>query len=271
MSIRVTCHNCQRPLEAPANTDLKFISCPKCGSYTSLPGTEPTAEYGYAEPFKKCPHCGKELPRKAVLCVRCGYSYESGQRVRRRTSLRPFYRHWGGYILVRLGITIGLLAFAAPVVFVARPAVAVSILGGWAAFLLVSLGSFPTATLRRERSGRCFLKTRQWVCYIPLPQQTIHLDPTFTKIEPDLLGRDLFSATNVLEPDGLAWWWALQLRLMGLVLAFSLALAFGRYVLTLAEDHGSHMKRTTIYRGRLESSLREMAETLCEEAGLSYS
>ncbi len=270
MAVRLMCHKCQRPLEAPDNAELKHVCCPKCGSYTSLPGAEPRAEYAYAEPFKKCPKCNKELPRKAVLCVRCGYSYESGRRVSPRANLKPFSCRWGGYILVRLAITFGLLAMATPVMFVVRPMAAVSILGGWTAFLLVSLGSFPIASLRRERSGRCILTTRQCVCYIPLPQQTHELDPRFTRVEPDLLGRDLFSASNVLESDGLAWWYGLQLRLMGMVIALFVALAFGRYVLTLAEDQGSHVKRTVIYRGRLESGLREMAETLCEVAGLSY-
>jgi hypothetical protein len=270
MSVRLVCHNCRRPLEPPADPELRFARCPKCGAHTSLPGAEPQAAFGYAEPFKQCPECDKELPVNAVLCVRCGYNYETGRKVSPRGDARPFFRRWGGYVLLRLAISVGLLGLGAPLVLVTRPAVAASILGGWAAFLIVSVGSFPTASLRRDRRGRCTLVTRQWICYIPFPKQTHHLNPGLTRIEPDFDWRALSSEANFFEPDGLPWWWGWQVRLIGLVIALILGLAFGQYVLTLAEDRRSHVQRTVIYRGRLESRVREMAETLCEVAGLGY-
>ncbi len=78
----ITCHRCGVSFQPGEGCGGEFASCPKCGSYTSLPGSQPAPTLDCAEPFKSCPHCGKELPAKAMLCVRCGYNYKAGQVVK---------------------------------------------------------------------------------------------------------------------------------------------------------------------------------------------
>jgi hypothetical protein len=57
MSARLKCHRCDHPLQPAEGYEGPFVCCPKCGSYTSLPGAEQAEGYDCAEPFKHCPHC----------------------------------------------------------------------------------------------------------------------------------------------------------------------------------------------------------------------
>src|SRR5262245_54953161 len=104
MSARFNCHRCNQPLQAAEGYEGGFVRCPKCGSYTSLPDAEQAEGYGCAEPFKPCPHCEKELPAKAVLCNGCGYDFKTGRRISARRAVKPFYRHWGANIPLRLAV-----------------------------------------------------------------------------------------------------------------------------------------------------------------------
>jgi Uncharacterised protein family UPF0547 len=268
MSTSITCHRCGLPFEPGEGCGGKFARCPKCRSYNSLPGADPTPAYDCAEPFKNCPHCDQELPTKAILCARCGYNFKTGRVIKARRSFKPIVHHWGGNVPMRLAIAGVLVLLCAPLVYWVDRSAAVAALAAWPLAVIVSAGGFRTATLRRDRRGKCSLITRPWVCFVPLPGRTLRLDRCSMRVEPDLEGGGLANWVQLLLGE------RLRLRIVflpavGLLYLYAM-LAVGKYVLTLAEDCGSRVERTIIYRCRSEDTMREIADTLCEVAGLSY-
>jgi hypothetical protein len=269
MSARFNCHRCGHPLQAVEGYEGKFVRCPKCGSYTSLPDAEPAEGYGCAEKFKTCPLCDKELPAKAVLCNGCGYNYKTGRRVNTHPSFKPFYRHWGANIPLRLASAGVLVLLCVPVMLLAERTAALAALCAWPVFLVFSAGTFRTASLSRDRRGRCDLLTRQWVAFVPMPGRTILLDRHCMTVVADLEGGGATAWVEALLDN------THRLRIIlvpGVALFYLYAmLAVGKFALTLADDRGSRVERTVIYRCRSEDRMREVADTLCEVAGLSYS
>jgi hypothetical protein len=112
------------------------------------------------------------------------------------------------------------------------------------------------------------------VCFVPLPARAILID------------RRSMSVESNLESGGLARWtqdaadgmWERPIVIVSLgflVLNGTLYLismiVMGTYAVTLADDRGSRIERTVIYRCRRESTLREVVDALGEVARLSVS
>jgi len=269
MSASFACHRCDYPLQPAEGYEGQFVRCPKCGSYTSLPGAAQADGYACAEPFKSCPNCEQELPAQAILCTRCLFNFKTGRRVNVRRALKPFFRHWGGNVPLRLAIAGVLLLLCAPaLLWVDRVGVVIA-LCAWPVLLLLAAGAFCTASLRRDRQGRCDLITRQWVCFVPLPARTCLLDRRCMSIESSLEGGGAAAWVEALLAN------SIRLRLFFapvLVLIYLYAMvAVGKYAVMLADDRGSRVERTVIYRCRRESTMREIVDAFCDVARLSCS
>jgi hypothetical protein len=267
---RVTCNRCDCPIEVREGFDEEFVRCPKCGSFTSLPGAEAAPAYGCAEPFKQCPRCGQGLPVKAVLCMRCGYDYRAGRVITERRTLKPIAHHWGGNLPLRLALTAALLPLGLALLFFWKnvPAVA-AVQVAWALLLLGTAGTFRTVSLRRDRRGHSTLETRQWLAFIPLARRTRPLDRHTMRLEPNPEGGGLATWLELLVGDSI---WLRVFWTPAAAFLYLLAMiAVGRCALTLADDRGSRVERAVIYRCRSQSRMREIADTICDVAGLDYS
>ena len=104
MPIQINCQ-CGKSLKVPDAAAGKAVKCPGCGATVRVPsgsgGTPKQAAQRAAEPQESaagrindlfdeegmtarveaiCPSCRSEMPANAVLCTKCGYHKESGQR-----------------------------------------------------------------------------------------------------------------------------------------------------------------------------------------------
>jgi hypothetical protein len=270
MPMQIKCKRCDRLIEVRDGFDDTFIRCPQCGSYTTLPGAESTEQYGFEVPIKTCPSCALGIPVKAVICSRCGYDYRTRQVASVRRTVKPLRYGWGPNVALRLAVIGLLLPLALPVaLFCNHVAAAASVLACWAVFLLLSAGSFPTLGLRRDRRGHFTLHTRQWVGFVPLLGRTRRLHGRTMSLELNLEGGGAGAWLEAVFANS----WRLRIIITPAVALLYLyaMLAVGKCVLTLADDRGSHVQRSIIYRCRSESAVQEVADTICEVAGLSYS
>ncbi|MBM3999295.1 MAG: hypothetical protein FJ297_07110 [Planctomycetes bacterium] len=109
MPITIACR-CGQKLNVKDELAGKRVKCPKCGAALSIPGSDPSVagsargdaraapaskaahrrqddafdEIGLilrGEGEAECPSCRSAVPKNAVLCVNCGYNFQSGQRI----------------------------------------------------------------------------------------------------------------------------------------------------------------------------------------------
>jgi hypothetical protein len=267
MRVLITCHRCEHQFEPGAGCGGQFASCPKCGANTSLPGAEPKPNYGCAEPFKSCPECSQDLPIKAVLCVHCGYDYRTGRRAHARPHVKPFYRSWNGNLPIGLAAAGILLPAGTSILLWENTVWAVVLLSAWSVAVLLTAGTFRTASLRRDQRGRCTLTSTLWVLFIPIRTRRLLLDRGLMTVQPIFQIGALMGhvRTEMAERPPV-----FQSLLDVLVYLYVMAAA-GTCALVLADDRGSYIERTVIYRCRRESKIREIADTVCEVSGLRYS
>jgi hypothetical protein len=91
MAITFACPACGRQLKVGDNGAGKRARCPECGAVAPLPTGPVTAtlledDGVTAQPTQddgvRCPECGREWPRETVVCVGCGYHFETGKRLK---------------------------------------------------------------------------------------------------------------------------------------------------------------------------------------------
>ena len=81
MAIRVKC-SCGKQVQAANEQAGRKVRCPSCQALVRLPGErEEPAGYG-VEQVRKCPGCKREWPPDAVVCIDCGYNFETGRKMR---------------------------------------------------------------------------------------------------------------------------------------------------------------------------------------------
>src|SRR5262249_1236436 len=82
MSIACEC-TCGKSFKAKDSKAGKRVQCPACGKAVRVPDEEAEVSAGYGmEAYRKCPHCKREWPEETVVCVECGYNFETGKRMR---------------------------------------------------------------------------------------------------------------------------------------------------------------------------------------------
>ena len=81
MAIELHC-SCGKRLSVADEQAGRKVRCPTCQELLRVPGQ--AEEDGYdLEESRKCPKCRREWPGDAVLCVACGYNFETGKKVER--------------------------------------------------------------------------------------------------------------------------------------------------------------------------------------------
>lgn len=80
MPIPVTCR-CGQQVQAPDNLAGRTVACPRCKGPLVIPGggDDLFADIGLSG-APKCPGCRADIQPGAVLCVKCGLHFESGEK-----------------------------------------------------------------------------------------------------------------------------------------------------------------------------------------------
>jgi hypothetical protein len=74
---------CGQRLQAPDDQSGNQMRCPACRELVRVPAAGGEAPDGYAvEKVRKCPGCKREWPLDAVICVDCGYNFETGRKMK---------------------------------------------------------------------------------------------------------------------------------------------------------------------------------------------
>jgi hypothetical protein len=134
MTIQVQC-SCGKQLVAEDDHFGRQVRCPSCQGLVQVPD-EPAEQGGYGvEQFRKCPGCKREWPLDTVVCVDCGYNFETRRKMKTR------------YDIVERNLDVGVAA----------------------------LGSFTRYRVFRNSRGRpCLTVTRKFL-FVPLGSTTYDL------------------------------------------------------------------------------------------------
>src|SRR5262245_60981996 len=80
MPIDLQC-DCGKRLSVGDYQAGRKVRCPACQELLDVPGE--ADERGYrVEHVNKCPQCKREWPSETVVCVECGYNFQTGKRMR---------------------------------------------------------------------------------------------------------------------------------------------------------------------------------------------
>jgi hypothetical protein len=83
MPITVEC-SCGKRFQVADERAGHKVRCTVCQEVVAVPGRAEEAEAGYAvEDMRKCPRCKRKWPGETVLCVNCGYNFQTGRAVER--------------------------------------------------------------------------------------------------------------------------------------------------------------------------------------------
>jgi hypothetical protein len=79
MSITIEC-SCGKRFQVADERAGQKVRCAVCQEVVRVPGRAQEAQTGYAvEDVRKCPKCKQRWPAETVLCVACGYNFETGR------------------------------------------------------------------------------------------------------------------------------------------------------------------------------------------------
>jgi hypothetical protein len=102
MSIVLRCHDCDRDIELTQRPSSGKVVCPTC--HTMLAVGEPGEGEGEAADaaggvyttvqVKNCPLCNKETTPAAVLCINCGFNFQTGKQTRKIVRVKTMEREW---------------------------------------------------------------------------------------------------------------------------------------------------------------------------------
>ena len=103
--IKFTCLRCGATLKVPLSQANRYIECPKCKGRAHVPkdqaeADEESTNYGVNklayDVTGECRGCGAKMPKKAIICTKCGYDYRSGKNLEvvDKTKLPSDYPTW---------------------------------------------------------------------------------------------------------------------------------------------------------------------------------
>ncbi len=76
--INFDCPHCGQNIDADAEMRGMSFPCPTCGGDLDIPGSAPAAEdSGHTTLRKRCHSCGSLCPPDTVICVECGYNFNT--------------------------------------------------------------------------------------------------------------------------------------------------------------------------------------------------
>jgi DNA-directed RNA polymerase subunit RPC12/RpoP len=80
--LEFSCPSCGQVLEAPDDMRGEVVECPGCQQQITVPDAPsdtPKKPAAILAVGNKCPNCGEELDKDAILCVSCGYHLGLGK------------------------------------------------------------------------------------------------------------------------------------------------------------------------------------------------
>jgi hypothetical protein len=87
MAIQVRC-SCGKQVQAAGEQAGRNVRCPSCQRLLIVPGEpEEPRGYGVAQ-VRQCPGCNREWPLATVVCIDCGYNFETGRKMRTKYNSR---------------------------------------------------------------------------------------------------------------------------------------------------------------------------------------
>jgi hypothetical protein len=135
MPITVEC-SCGKLLVVAEKHKGRKVRCPACQELVPIPGSSASADEGYdLEKTRKCPECKTECPRKAVICVKCGWNFRTQERMKTKFKLKERF--------VDVGVK-------------------------W-------LGSYRRFAVERSEHGDLLLSIRRWFLFLPMGIRYVEL------------------------------------------------------------------------------------------------
>jgi len=89
--INFDCPNCGQNIDAEAEMRGMEFPCPTCEEKLTVPGQPPAAEQsgaGHTTLRKRCHGCGAPCPPDTVICVDCGYNFNTREQIDTETAVQ---------------------------------------------------------------------------------------------------------------------------------------------------------------------------------------
>ena len=93
MSMFVQC-SCGKKLAVPSDHFGNQVRCPDCLAIVEIPGRKAEGEQDLAYQMEQvctCPQCKKESPVETVICVNCGYDFQTGKKIKTSFQVQDRY------------------------------------------------------------------------------------------------------------------------------------------------------------------------------------
>jgi hypothetical protein len=301
MTIEFRCDKCAKMLRAHEEQEGKDAPCPACGTLTVVPSPE-TARKAAPAPRRvevaqetlrladedeeegrpsrapaerTCPGCDAPMERGAVLCLACGFDRRIGKR--RKTKVKRYERDWAppptlASRIVGLALAVPAFGFVCFLLLLAgvHPVPLVLFLLAFTSLALLAAGWYHTLHLARDRDGTLLLTKRSYLCFAPVGTVTIDLaECEAVQIDAGDPG------TGGVAPGWHEMMGTIFLILMfgwiGAMIARNTTVGHGSSRVRFAIRLLSRRKRKpvlTLYRGSNEDFMRDLVDTLKEEAEL---
>jgi hypothetical protein len=212
-----------------------------------------------------CPGCHEEVPKDAVLCVKCGYHLQTGEKLKTERLRRPgprIERLWDGDIPLQVRTIVCIVIVALFVII----ALAVILAGEWlgavavlvvgVSMTLLGLGTFTRTVLTWSQKDQPIIRLTRWFCFFPLEKK---------KVDPRRFDRLILENVGASGLGGIAIFLFLTC-LCGVLPGLVYIMAFSsRYEVALRYEADEPV---CIYRGWNQKRMREIAEAVESATGL---
>jgi len=242
----VSCPNCFHPVRVDPGSQPESAKCLKCGQVIRLAedGDQPT----YALGVRECPKCRKDCALDAVVCLGCGFNFQTGRQ--HRTRYDPFHACWQSVLSFGTRwLLFGIAGILLLGTFFFGWRVGALCFGLGTLGLGVILGTFGRLTLSRSPDGKVLLRVERWLFFYPWKNQAINLK----HYEHVVLG---FSGPSEDDSRGFRGFLRSGDDYTG-----------ESYSLSIVRFDG---ESTVICRAVDEEGARAIADTICKVAGLHY-
>lgn len=172
MEHAIECPHCLHSLRLDPASAAQNLKCSKCGHLIQLGTENEAATYGLG--VRPCPKCRKDCALDAVVCLACGYNFQTGRQ--HRTRREPFHASWHSFLSFGARwLTFGIAEFLLLGAFLFGWRVGAVVFSLGTLCLGLVLGTFRHVILSRSPEGKVVLRIQRWVCFFPRANQTLNL------------------------------------------------------------------------------------------------